>query len=94
MLKDTNQIVGTAIQKVIESGCGNLSEEDRLLRDQMFEEAGIDIEQDTLQDVFNKLVDWLDSDSALVKKIIERSANEWIKGLPTIDEIKIGQREQ
>ena len=39
--------------------------------------------------MFNKLVDWLDSDSTLAKKIIERSADEWIKRFPTIDEIKI-----
>lgn len=84
MLKDINQIVGTAMQKVIDAGIGRKNKE---LRDAVFAEAGIDVEKDCFEDVFRKLMDWLDSDSELVKELTARSVEEWSKNLVDVKDV-------
>lgn len=76
---------------MIESGYNPLPEEEIELRARMFEEAGIDVEQDSISEIFNKLYDWLEGDSPLVKQVVESAFNHWSQQLPDVVDIKMGQ---
>ena len=78
---------------MIESGYNPLPEEEIELRARMFEEAGIDVEQDSISEIFNKLYDWLEGDSPLVKQVRESAFNNWSKKLPDVVDIKMGKQE-
>lgn len=88
MLKDTNQIVGTAMPKTIEAGIG---EEDKELREKILAEAGIDLEKDDFYDQFKKIINWLDSDSELVNELVAKSVEEWAKNLVDVKDVKFGK---
>lgn len=62
------------------------------MRRQIFEEAGINVETDTFEDVFNKLIDWLDSDSILVTAFIKYYFENGFKQLVDIKDFKIGKQ--
>ena len=76
--------------KAIEAGIG---EEDKELREKILAEAGIDLEKDDLYDWFKKFMDWLDSDSELVKKFVTKSVEEWAKNLVDIKDVKFGKND-
>lgn len=90
MLKDTSQIVGTAMPKAIEAGIG---EEDKKLREKILAEAGINVEKDDLYDWFKKFMDWLDSDSELINELVKRSVEEWSKNLVDVKDVKFGKND-
>ena len=62
------------------------------LRRQIFEEAGINVETDTFEDVFKKLIDWLESDSILVSAFVKYSFENGIKKLVDVKDFKVGKR--
>lgn len=90
MLKDTNQIVGTATPKAIEAGIG---EENKELREKIQAEIGIDLEKDNLYVRFQKVMNWLDSDSELVNEFIARSVEERAKNLVDVKEVAFGKND-
>jgi len=67
--------------------------ENKELRDVVFAEAGIDVEKDCFEDVFRKLMDWLDSDSELMKELIAKSVEEWSKNLVDAKDVKFGKND-
>ena len=76
---------------IIESGVVNLTEENIRLRDKIFEEAKIDIEHDSLQVMFQKLYDWLESDSETVRLVIQRGWDAWLNGVVDVKDLKLGE---
>ena len=61
------------------------------MRRQIFEEAKINVTTDTFEDVFNKLIDWLDSDSILATAFIKYCFESGFKQLVNIKDFKIGK---
>ena len=62
------------------------------MRRQIFEEAKINVETDTFEDVFKKIMDWLDSDSILVDAFVKYSFENGIKQVVDIKDFKVGKR--
>lgn len=62
------------------------------MRRQIFEEAKINVETDTFEDVFNKLIDWLDSDSILVNAFVKYSFENGFKHVVDIKDFKVGKK--
>lgn len=62
------------------------------MRRQIFEEAKINVETDTFEDVFNKLIDWLDSDSILVNAFVKYSFENGFKQVVDVKDFKIGKK--
>ena len=62
------------------------------MRRQIFEEAKINVTTDTFEDVFKKIMDWLDSDSILVSAFVKYSFENGIKQLVDIKDFKIGKK--
>lgn len=62
------------------------------MRRQIFEEAKINVATDTFEDVFNKLIDWLDSDSILVNAFVKYSFENGFKHVVDIKDFKVGKR--
>lgn len=74
----------------IEAGVGR---ENKELRDAIFAEAGIDVENDCFEDVFRKFMDWLNSDSELVQELVAKSVEEWSKNLVDVKDVKFGKND-
>lgn len=62
------------------------------MRRQIFEEAKINVATDTFEDVFKKIMDWLDSDSVLVDAFVKYSFENGIKQLVDVKDFKVGKR--
>lgn len=62
------------------------------MRRQIFEEAKINVATDTFEDVFKKIMDWLDSDSILVDAFVKYSFENGIKQLVDVKDFKVGKR--
>lgn len=62
------------------------------MRRQIFEEAKINVTTDTFEDVFKKIMDWLDSDSILVDAFVKYSFENGIKQLVDVKNFKVGKR--
>ena len=62
------------------------------MRRQALEEAGINVETDTFEDAFRKLMDWLDSDSILVHAFVKYTFENGVKQLVDVKDFKVGKR--
>lgn len=62
------------------------------MRRQIFEEAKINVATDTFEDVFKKIIDWLDSDSILVNAFVKYSFENGFKQVVDIKDFKVGKR--
>lgn len=62
------------------------------MRRQIFEEAKINVATDTFEDVFKKLIDWLDSDSILVNAFVKYSFENGFKQVVDVKDFKVGKR--
>ena len=62
------------------------------MRRQIFEEAKINVATDTFEDVFKKIMDWLDSDSILVDAFVKYSFENGIKQLVDVKDFKVGKQ--
>lgn len=61
------------------------------MRRQILEEAKVNVATDTFEDVFKKIIDWLDSDSILVNAFVKYSFENGIKQLVDIKDFKVGK---
>ena len=62
------------------------------MRRQILEEAKVNVATDTFEDVFKKIMDWLDSDSILVDAFVKYSFENGIKQLVDVKDFKVGKR--
>ena len=62
------------------------------LRRQILEESGVNVETDTLEDAFKKIMDWLESDSILVSAFVKYSFENGIKKLVDVKDFKVGKK--
>ena len=62
------------------------------LRRQILEESGVNVETDTLEDAFKKIMDWLESDSILVSAFVKYSFENGIKKLVDVKDFKVGEK--
>ena len=62
------------------------------MRRQILEEAKVNVATDTFEDVFKKIIDWLDSDSILVNAFVKYSFENGFKQVVDIKDFKIGKK--
>lgn len=62
------------------------------MRRQILEEAKVNIATDTFEDVFKKIMDWLESDSILVNAFVKYSFENGFKQVVDIKDFKVGKR--
>lgn len=62
------------------------------MRRQIFEEARVNVATDTFEDVFKKIMDWLDSDSILVDAFVKYNFENGFKQLVDVKDFKVGKR--
>ena len=62
------------------------------MRRQILEEAKVNVATDTFEDVFKKIMDWLDSDSILVDAFVKYSFENGFKQVVDIKDFKVGKR--
>lgn len=62
------------------------------MRRQILEEAKVNVATDTFEDVFKKIIDWLDSDSILVNAFVKYSFENGFKQVVDIKDFKVGKR--
>ena len=62
------------------------------MRRQILEEAKVNVATDTFEDVFKKIIDWLDSDSILVNAFVKYSFENGFKQVVDIKDFKVGEK--
>lgn len=62
------------------------------MRRQILEEAKVNVATDTFEDVFKKIIDWLDSDSILVNAFVKYSFENGFKQVVDIKDFTVGKR--
>lgn len=62
------------------------------MRRQILEEAKVNVATDTFEDVFKKIMDWLDSDSILVNAFVKYSFENGFKQVVDIKDFKVGKK--
>ena len=62
------------------------------MRRQILEEAKVNVATDTFEDVFKKIIDWLDSDSILVNAFVKYSFENGFKQVVDVKDFKVGEK--
>lgn len=62
------------------------------MRRQILEEAKVNVATDTFEDVFKKIMDWLDSDSILVNAFVKYSFENGFKQVVDVKDFKVGEQ--